>query len=570
MKLNRIIAASCGAMLMLSNSLSASAATQMDRRSEATEGLTSIIANQIYAEPGETVYYGINVYQNTGFSASGFLLQYDSRLEPVMNQHGTVEKRNGDLGAIVLSVINPKMNQIAFGTESSEQLPKDGEICSFAFKVPNYAKAGDIFTMRLTVDECVDYKTNAVPYTVLNGWIMIPKETTTTTRTVTTTAKTTLTTTTIATTTTTKQELPTLEKDTVNLCVGEKHSLEKFNAYQVTYKTSNTDVAVVSKNGIITAIGTGKAIISVIDPDGNVQQLTVFVTEQTTSTTSNTTATVKTTTNATTTETTTTTSTTSTAKPTTTTTTTSTTKPTTTTITTTATTTKSSIISATTTAISTTTTVETIPALQIDNTKVSLTNGNQYTIQSNRNDVTYKTNNPDVAIVSPQGVITAVGVGQATITAFDTDSNVIQIKVEITAVTTITTENSTSEAITSTSELTTTETEYLLGDVNSDNTISVEDAQLTLIEYVNTMSGLESGFSAKQKLAGDINGDKEISVEDAQNILIYYVSNTLSGQNVTWDELLGKKPPANPLPVLLKRKERILFEPKWFRLKPGP
>ena len=94
--------------------------------------------------------------------------------------------------------------------------------------------------------------------------------------------------------------------------------------------------------------------------------------------------------------------------------------------------------------------------------------------------------------------------------------------------------------------------------MNEDGEISVEDAQLTLIEYVNTMSGLDSGFTEKQKLAGDINGDKEISVEDAQNILIYYVSNTLSGQNVTWDELLGKQSKTAPRPKnLLARLLRL-------------
>ena len=39
--------------------------------------------------------------------------------------------------------------------------------------------------------------------------------------------------------------------------------------------------------------------------------------------------------------------------------------------------------------------------------------------------------------------------------------------------------------------------------------------------------------------------DTEITFEeDAQTILLFYVSNTLSGENITWDELLGKKPQA--------------------------
>ncbi len=77
-----------------------------------------------------------------------------------------------------------------------------------------------------------------------------------------------------------------------------------------------------------------------------------------------------------------------------------------------------------------------------------------------------------------------------------------------------------------------------LGDVNQDNTVSVEDAQLTLIEYVGVMAGLKSTLTAEQVSLADINADKAISVEDAQFILIYYVSNTLSGANATWDQII--------------------------------
>jgi hypothetical protein len=92
--------------------------------------------------------------------------------------------------------------------------------------------------------------------------------------------------------------------------------------------------------------------------------------------------------------------------------------------------------------------------------------------------------------------------------------------------------------------------------VNNDGEVTVEDAQITLIEYVNVMSGLEQSFTAKQLLAGDINGDKEITVEDAQFILLYYVNNTLSGTPVTWDELLEK--PVQTMPRLLKKR---IFSP---------
>ena len=113
------------------------------------------------------------------------------------------------------------------------------------------------------------------------------------------------------------------------------------------------------------------------------------------------------------------------------------------------------------------------------------------------------------------------------------------------------------ESTTTTSDTTPTEPEYLTGDINDDGEISVEDAQLALLEYVNAMTGLESSLTEKQKLAGDVNGDKEISVEDAQTILLYYVSNTLSGETVTWDDLLGKKPQGQQLPFLVKLKEFV-------------
>lgn len=67
----------------------------------------------------------------------------------------------------------------------------------------------------------------------------------------------------------------------------------------------------------------------------------------------------------------------------------------------------------------------------------------------------------------------------------------------------------------------------LKGDVNGDGEISVDDAQLTLIEYVNTISGLAGSFTDAQKQAGDFNGDQQISVEDAQEILLYYVNDIL-------------------------------------------
>lgn len=81
----------------------------------------------------------------------------------------------------------------------------------------------------------------------------------------------------------------------------------------------------------------------------------------------------------------------------------------------------------------------------------------------------------------------------------------------------------------------------LLGDVDINGAVSVEDAQLTLNAYVKMMAGSTSGLTDQQVKAADVNEDGEISVDDAQNILLYYVKNTLSGTTTTWSTLISSK-----------------------------
>ena len=79
---------------------------------------------------------------------------------------------------------------------------------------------------------------------------------------------------------------------------------------------------------------------------------------------------------------------------------------------------------------------------------------------------------------------------------------------------------------------------YLRGDVNDDGEVTVDDAQLTLRAYVNSLAGLDNGLNEQQTLAADVNRDEIVSVEDAQYILIYYVNNTLASKTLTWEELI--------------------------------
>jgi len=69
--------------------------------------------------------------------------------------------------------------------------------------------------------------------------------------------------------------------------------------------------------------------------------------------------------------------------------------------------------------------------LKVSKTELTLSNGAQYEIKANQANLTYKTNNAEVAVVSKKGIITAVGEGNAVISVINPDSDVVQIKVTV-------------------------------------------------------------------------------------------------------------------------------------------
>lgn len=71
-----------------------------------------------------------------------------------------------------------------------------------------------------------------------------------------------------------------------------------------------------------------------------------------------------------------------------------------------------------------------LPSIEQD--EITLPNGEQYVINSNQNNLIYKSNNTDVAVVSKSGVVTAVGVGSAIISIINEEGDVIQLKVKVT------------------------------------------------------------------------------------------------------------------------------------------
>ena len=62
---------------------------------------------------------------------------------------------------------------------------------------------------------------------------------------------------------------------------------------------------------------------------------------------------------------------------------------------------------------------------------LELRNGDQYTLDYPDEAYTFVSNNAKVAVVSKNGVITALGNGEAIITLLDADYNAIQVKLKV-------------------------------------------------------------------------------------------------------------------------------------------
>ena len=122
------------------------------------------------------------------------------------------------------------------------------------------------------------------------------------------------------------------------------------------------------------------------------------------------------------------------------------------------------------------------------------------------------------------------------------------------------TTTTTSETTAQTTTTAPPESENAAGDVDGDGKVSVEDAQLALNAYVKNMAGKDNDLTEQQVKAADVNADGIVSVDDAQSILIYYVKNSLSGKSTTWDELLGRKTQAQPLPDLTTQFEDVWID----------
>jgi hypothetical protein len=170
----------------------------------------------------------------------------------------------------------------------------------------------------------------------------------------------------------------------------------------------------------------------------------------------------------------------------------------------------------------TSTTTSLITTTTLEKTEISLKNGEQYTIPIKFDNITFKSTNTDVAVVSPKGIVTAVGLGDAIINIIDKDYNVIQLKISVKA-----------------KEIN--PTEYILGDVNNDGHINAVDASTVLSYYAMISTNKDGGFDGNQKASADVNHDGLINAVDASCILSYYAYVSTTKENImSLEEFLKK------------------------------
>jgi len=193
----------------------------VDQYAEIDSSVMNIVGAKMYAEPGDVVAYEVHIVNNKGYSASGVSVDFDERLEPVLNKN-KVKMEAGDASDDLTTIFSSNLTTLhraGIATMLKEEETNDeddGVMFKAYFTVPEDAQPGDIFPMKINVKELENWKAESIDYNKVDGWIQVGTPTTTTTTetttvptTTTTTETTTSTTTTETTTTTTTTETTT-------------------------------------------------------------------------------------------------------------------------------------------------------------------------------------------------------------------------------------------------------------------------------------------------------------------------------------------------------------------------
>jgi hypothetical protein len=300
-----------------------------------------------------------------------------------------------------------------------------------------------------------------------------------------------------------------LEESEKDIVIGEQYAI-KANQSDLTYESSDTSIATVSKTGVITAKKAGNVFIFVANSDGDTSVFNLTVTPSKTETTTTTAYTTSTTTTSTTT-----TSTTTTTQPTTTT---------------------------------TTKQITTTEVLKLEENEKVIDIGEQYAIKANQTDLTYESSDTSIATVSKTGVITAKKAGNVFIFVAnsDGDTSVFNLTVTPSTTETTTTTSTTSTTTTTTTSITTiakpTTTTTTTASTTTAATSTTTTAATTTTVNTTTVTTTTASTTTTtapvtKKELGDIDGNGILDAVDASKILGSYAQYSTGSKAPTEDDL---------------------------------
>lgn len=161
-----------------------------ERSAELKTGTVNIIADQVYAEPGEKVDFRVLLSGNTGYANCGIALFYDPALtlDKTGEYHSVMKVGAAASGLMTEDSLNSEDYRIAFSSMGTINCKNDGTLYTVYFTVPEDAQDGAAYPMRLNIIQFLDKEQVEVSHQSVNGWIKVRKPVTTTVTTVTTTS----------------------------------------------------------------------------------------------------------------------------------------------------------------------------------------------------------------------------------------------------------------------------------------------------------------------------------------------------------------------------------------------
>lgn len=76
----------------------------------------------------------------------------------------------------------------------------------------------------------------------------------------------------------------------------------------------------------------------------------------------------------------------------------------------------------------------------------------------------------------------------------------------------------------------------MLGDVNLDGAVTIQDAYEALLVYSSKSAGKGTGLIAVQEMAADVDGDDALTINNVYRILLYYATAS-AGKTPTWESI---------------------------------